>query len=436
MSTPASLMPLVEKYFEEDLMSAVHVLETLPEDDAVTVIKGLPPHLTSQALAHMQVNLVASLLEDVSPELFAHILDHLDPQKGAAIFLDLPNEKRESFLAILPERLKNRIREYLTYPEDSAGRIMTTDFLAFYSETRVKDVIRKIRVLARRKAPASYAYVVDEENHLVGVMNMRDLMLASGEAKLVEITRKDIFSVNSFMDREQVAEELSKRRFFAAPVIDNENHLLGVVKAEQLIGDVQEEATEDIQKMFGAGGDERAFSTVGFSLKKRLPWLHLNLLSAFLAASVVALFEGIIAQITVLAVFLPVVAGQGGNAGAQSLAVVMRGLVMREIPSNRALALILKEAWIGAVNGLIIGLVTAGVAWVWVGNPFFGMVIGLAMIVNLVVAGLAGAAIPLSMKGLGLDPAQCSNIILTTITDVMGFFAFLGFAVLFRNLLI
>jgi magnesium transporter len=161
-----------------------------------------------------------------------------------------------------------------------------------------------------------------------------------------------------------------------------------------------------------------------------------NLATAFLAAGVVSMFEDIIAKITVLAVFLPVVAGQGGNAGAQSLAIVMRGLVMREIPREKTMRLILKEGGLGVITGLITGLVTAVVAWLWQGNPFLGVVIGLGMVVNLFVAGLSGAAIPIVMKALGLDPAQCSSIILTTVTDVVGFFAFLGFAVIFQSYLV
>jgi magnesium transporter len=207
------------------------------------------------------------------------------------------------------------------------------------------------------------------------------------------------------------------------------------VKANQLIGHVQQEATEDLLKMFGAGGTERTFSPIGFSLRKRLPWLNVNLLTAFLAAAVVAIFEDTIAQITALAVFLPVVAGQGGNAGAQSLAVVMRGLVMREIPREKFWKLISKESKIGLVNGISIGLITALVAWLWYDNAMLGVVIGLAMIVNLVVAGLSGAAIPLIMKSWGFDPAQSSSIVLTTITDVVGFFAFLGFARIFMKFL-
>jgi magnesium transporter len=238
------------------------------------------------------------------------------------------------------------------------------------------------------------------------------------------------------MDRQEVANELSRRKYFAVPVVDSDNHMLGIIKAERLIQGVQEDVTKDIQRMFGAGSDERVFSTLFFSLRKRLPWLYVNLATAFLAAAVVAMFEGIIAKLTVLAVFLPVVAGQGGNAGAQSLAVVMRGIVMREIPKDKISGLILKEGKLGAINGALVGVVTALVAWLWNGNPYLGVVIGLGMLFNLIFAGLSGASIPLLMKRIGLDPAQSSSIILTTGTDVMGFVAFLGFAVLFQSFLV
>jgi magnesium transporter len=290
--------------------------------------------------------------------------------------------------------------------------------------------------LAQRRYPASYAYVVDAHDHLVGVVNMRDLMLAAPESRLSSVMRSDVFALHSFLDREEAANELSKRRYFAAPVIDHENRILGIIKGEQLMQGIQEESAEDIQILFGAGRDERAFSSLLYSLKKRLPWLHVNLATAFLAAGVVALFEGMIAKLTVLAVFLPVVAGQGGNAGAQSLAVVMRGLVMHEIPSGKVLRLVGKETLLGAVSGAVFGLLTAAVAWVWYGNPYLGVVAGLGMLVNLVFAGLAGASIPILMHRMGLDPAQCSSIILTTVTDIVGFFAFLGFAVVFQHYLV
>lgn len=431
MTPHSSLLPLVRKYFEDDPVRAAHSLEAMDEEDAVNVLKALPVALSAEAFPHLQVNHAVALLKEVPPQIFNGIIERIDAQQGAAIFMNLPADARKRLLEGLPEKTKKQIQELLTFPENSAGRIMSTNFLAFHSDLKVNDVIQKIRSLVKKRSPISYAYVVDGANQLTGVINMRDLMLADGQMTLQEVMRKDVFTVDGFMDRESLAQELSKRGFFAAPVVDAEKHLIGVVRVEQLIEDVQEEASEDMQKMFGAGGDERAGSPVVFSLAKRLPWLHVNLVTAFLAAGVIALFEDVIAKITALAVFLPVVAGQGGNAGAQSLAVVMRGIVMREIPASKAGKIVFKEAAIGFVNGIVIGLVTAGIAWLWKGNPYFGVVIGLAMLVNLTVAGFSGAAIPMMMKAVGLDPAQCSNIILTTITDVVGFLAFLGFAVLF-----
>jgi len=436
METQISLLPLMERYFTKDSADVARGLEAMDEDQALEILRALPPQLSIKAVRHLPNGLAARLLEDLSQDTLKEIVDGLDTQQGAGIFLRLPKDSRQKFLKSLSEQKKKKIQELLTYPEDSAGRIMSTDFLAFHSDLKVEEAVEKVRQMEQRKSSASYIYVIDEENRLVGIMNMRDMMLARNDEKLESIMRKNIFTVDCFMDREKIANELKTRKFFAAPVVDQEGQLLGVVKAEKLLSGIQEAATEDLQKMFGVGGDERAFSPIWVSLRTRLPWLHVNLATAFLAASVVSLFEDVIAKITVLAVYLPVVAGQGGNAGAQSLAVVMRGIVMREIPAKKVKALILKETTIGIINGIVIGIVTALIAWLWQGNPYMGLVIGLGMVVNLAVAGLSGSAIPLTMKALGLDPAQCSNIILTTITDVLGFFAFLGFAVIFQNYLI
>jgi len=313
-------------------MAAAHSLETMDETEALNVLRILPPPLSAQVFPYLQVAHAASFLKDLSPELFRAIVERLDPRQAATIFMGIPTQTRERFLDCLPDRTKQQLQELLTYPENSAGRIMTTDMIAFHTDIKVKDAIQKIRTLANKNPGVAYAYVVDSDNRLVGVLNMRDLLLATGDTPLHSVMRKDVFRVNGFMDREELANILSARRYFAVPVVDSEARLLGVVKAEDLLEDVQEEATEDLQRMVGAGGDEQPFSPVRYSLGKRLPWLYVNLATAFLAASVVGLFEDIIARITILAVFLPVVAGQGGNAGAQSLAVVLRGLVMREIP--------------------------------------------------------------------------------------------------------
>jgi magnesium transporter len=408
----------------------------MPDEAAAAVVQTLPAPLTVRALKTLQTSYAALLLERVDDDCLARVGPLLDPLFTATLLMHLSPGARSRITAYLPGKVKDEVRDLLEYPEDSVGRIMTTDFISFQQETTAQEAIETIRALAQKRFPASYAYVVDEEFRLTGVLNMRDLMIAAPGQTVAALCRKEVFALHCFTGRLDAANELAKRRYFAAPIVDSENHVLGVIKAERMLQGVREDVTRDIQLMFGAGGDERAFSGLFFSLKKRLPWLHVNLATAFLAAAVVALFEGVIAKLTILAVFLPVVAGQGGNAGAQSLAVVMRGIVMREIPADRIGRLILKEGRLGAINGAVIGVVTAFIAYLWYGNGYLGLVIGLGMLVNLVCAGLAGASIPLLMKRMGVDPAQSSSIVLTTVTDVVGFVAFLGFAVLFQDYLV
>ena len=436
MTENTTLLPLVQRFIEHDINAAAGILESLSEEEAADALQSLPTPLAVKVVKALQISYAAALLNLADDPFIIQMTSQLDPQFLASILMRIPSDARERLSKHISGKVKGQIRELLEYPEESIGRTMTTDFVAFKKDNSAEEAIEKIRALAKRKYPSSYVYVVDEENRLTGVLNMRELMLAAPDKALDEISRKDFFALHCFTDRQDAANELAKRKFFAAPVVDSQNHILGIVKAERMIQGVQEEITKDIQRMFGAGADERVFSTILFSLKKRLPWLHINLATAFMAAAVVALFEGIIAKLTILAVFLPVVAGQGGNAGAQSLAVVMRGIVMREIPKDKIFELIFKEGKIGAVNGAVIGVVTALIAWLWYGNPFLGLVIGLGMLVNLIFAGLAGASIPLFMKRIGIDPAQSSSIILTTVTDVLGFLAFLGFAVVFQNFIV
>lgn len=428
----STLRTFVERMFERDQAGAARLLETMDEGQVVDVLRLLPPAVAGRVVRQLQVTYAAALLREAEAELFVEIARELEPQHAAAIFMHLPKEARERFLQHLPERLKRDVQQQLTFPEDSVGRMMSTQFLALRQDMTVREAVERIRALAQKRFPASYVYVVDDEDHLVGVMNMRDLMLAAPEQRLKTVMRAEVFALPCFTECKQAAAELSKRRYFAAPVVDAEQHMLGIIKAEQLLHGMQEDLTGDIQTMFGAGADERVTSPIAYSLSRRLPWLHVNLLTAFLAAGVVALFEGAIARMTVLAVFLPVVAGQGGNAGAQSLAIVMRGLVMREVPRGGVRRLIAKEALLGCISGTVTGAVTAVVAWLWYGNPWLGVVIGLAMVINLFAAGAAGAAIPLLMRALRLDPAQSSSIVLTTVTDVVGFFAFLGLALVFE----
>ncbi|MBN1979892.1 MAG: magnesium transporter [Chitinivibrionales bacterium] len=429
------LFPFILRYFEHDVASAANSLELLDEERALEIIRQLPVDLSIQTIKHLQISFAAAILKKAEPELFKSIISTLETVSAATIIANIPVSSRQRLFENIPEKIKQQIREALTYPEDSIGRIMSPEFISFNHHMKVSTAIEKIRALVKKGFPASYVYVINDQDTLVGVMNMRDLMLANSEEVLEHVMRKDIFTLNGFITREEAANQLSKGKYFAVPVVDSQNHILGIIAAGQVLQDIQEEITEDFQRIFGAGADETTYSSIFFSIKKRLPWLHVNLATAFMAAIVVSFFQDIIARITMLAVFLPVIAGQSGNTGAQSLAIVMRGLVMREIPRNRVLKIIAKESWVATLNGIIIGAVTALIAWLWYGNPQFGVIAGVSMLLNLIIAGFSGASIPIIMKTIGLDPAQCSNIILTTVTDVIGFFSFLELATLFTRYL-
>ena len=430
------LFPFINKFFEYDPKTSAHILETMDEEEAILILKTLPASLTSEVCIHLNVDQAARLLSEVPAETIRGIVEKLDYELVASIFQHIPEGSQKKFLDCLPENYTKRIQELITYPEGSAGRMMSSDFIYFHSDVKVMDAIEKLRWIAHIKHPSSYVYVVDSENRLVGVLNMRELILADPDTTLEGVMFKDVFSINAYTEKKDVVSELSSRGYFAAPVVDNENRLIGLIKTNQLITQSRDRASEDIQKMFGAGGNERAFSSISFSVRRRLPWLHLNLLTAFLAGIVVSLFESTIAQIAVLAVFIPIITDQAANAGSQSLAVVMRGLVMNEVSRRNANRLILKEVLLALITGFIIGAATAVVSWLWQGNPYLGLVVGISMVITLIVAGLSGAIVPILMRHFGLDPAQSSAIIVTTVTDVVGIFVFLGLAVLFKNLLI
>jgi len=436
MSEFDTYIKVTRHFVEHDVMEAANVLEALESDEALTILQSLPSETAVRMIKNLQVSFAAGLLESARESFLTDVLSCLEPHFLATILMNVSKEKRDRLRQHIKGAVEDQIRELLEYPEGSVGRVVTTDFLSFGKKVTAEDAINKIRTLSKKKRPSSYAYVVDDEKHLLGVLNMHDLMIADPGRTLESIMIEDVFTLHCFDEIQEAANALAKRKYFAAPVVDSENRIIGIIKAERLLKGIQEESVQDLQRMFGAGGDEKPFSKISFALKKRLFWLHINLVTAFMAASVVALFEGVIAKITLLAVFLPVVAGQGGNAGAQSLAIVMRGIIMREIPKDKVFPLILKEGMLGAINGVVIGLVTAVVAWAWKGNPYLGVVIGLGMFFNLIFAGLAGASIPLLMRKIGIDPAQSANIILTTVTDILGFLAFLGFALIFQNYLV
>jgi len=425
----------VKKFSDYDPVISAHVIETMEIEESAEVFKSIPAEISKTIFENLQNEYAARLLESLPDEKAVEIIRNMDPLKVSLIVSLCSVELKDKIAKNLTEKQKREIGELLVYPKDSVGYIMSSVFLALRDDLRISDAVSKIKLMAEQEMmPLSYLYVVDAEFRLRGVLSMRDLLIGDPRRKLSEVMIKDVFYLNAFMDVEDAASIVSKQKYFAAPIVDSNQKLVGIVNTSQLFSDMQEEYSADIQTMFGVDSEERPFSSMLYSLKKRLPWLNVNLATAFLAGAVVAMFESTIAQITVLAVFLPIVASQGGNGGAQSLAVVMRGLVMREISKGDFPKLLWKEIRLGFINGLLIGAVTALVAYLWQGDAMLGVVVGLAMIVNLIIAGLSGAMIPIGLKSLGFDPAQSSMIILTTVTDVVGFASFLGLATIFFGL--
>lgn len=308
--------------------------------------------------------------------------------------------------------------------------------MTFNENNTVAEAVEMIRFLSNNRVPLLYAYIVDDEYKLKGELVMRDLLISHDETLLKDLMTTDVHSINVHRNKDEVAKEAIDKKYLAVPIVDDHNRFIGCLKYKDIIQYAQQQSGQNLQKLFGAGAEETTLSGVRYKIAKRLPWLKINLLTAFLAGAVIGAFEDIIAQITVLAIFLPIISGQGGNTGAQSLAVVMRGLAMDEIKPGIARKLIVKETLAGIINGLAVGLVTAAAGWWWGQNAFLGLIIGIAMFANMILAAFFGAAIPLSMKKMGLDPAQSSNIILTTFTDVCGFLILLTLAVTFRSYLI
>jgi magnesium transporter len=377
-------------------------------------------------LSRLAPDCAADALARIDPDLARPVLSLLDPARGAALLARLDEEARERYVVALEPYLAREIRELIEYPSDSAGHLMDTRVTGFRLSDTVEDALRRMRGLRDRRI--HYVFLIDEEGRLIGSVAVQDLALASPEDHLGTLVGGAPACVQATASREEVLEELTTRRVSSLAVVDYDGRLLGVIRHNELVTAVQEEASVDIQTMVGASRDERALSPPLFAVRKRLPWLEVNLATAFLAAAVVGLFEETIAKYTALAVLLPVVAGQSGNTGAQALAVTMRGLALREIRARHGLRVALKEVLAAALNGLAVGVTTALAVYVWSGSAGLMLIIGISMVISMILAGLSGALIPIVLTALRQDPAQSSSIILTTVTDVAGFFSFLGIA--------
>jgi magnesium transporter len=412
---------------------AASSIERLPREVAALALQGQEVMTLAPVVSLMAPDAAMELLDALPEDKVGSLLSEIAPNVAATMLSLAERERRDRLLTALDTSVAQEISSLLEYPANSAGRLMETRVVHFRDSATVEETLARLR--KSRTQSSRSLFVIDGDNKLSGRVTLQDLALASPTAVLSELVIPVSAVVNPIASRDEVVELLEQHKLVDLAVVDVEGRLLGIIYHRTLIQAIQEDATADIQTMVGASKEERALSPALFAVRKRLPWLQINLLTAFMAAFVVGLFEDTIARFTALAVLLPVVAGQSGNAGAQALAVTMRGLALREIGLRHWLRVTVKEVQTGLLNGLAVALTCGIGVYVWSGSIGLVIVIAASMVLAMIMAGFAGAIVPIGLTRVGQDPAQSSSIILTTVTDIAGFLSFLGIATLLANML-
>jgi len=431
----ANLLNLLQKQHPADLAQVFSELPDKDREAAFSLLAERNGRLAMEAISELGPEAGAALLATRSAEEIAKLAQEIPSDDAAALIDYLPEELSAAVLDLMRPKESGVVENLLEYDEQTAGRIMNPHVFALSEDMTVGEAITELQT-NRDVEMVFYLYVVDERRHLVGVVSLRRLLLVAPETPLKRIMTADLISARADMDQEEVARQVASYNLLAIPVVDEENKLVGVITVDDVIDVIKDEATEDIYRLAGVSGDEKVFTPAGESLRKRLPWLGVNLATAFLAAAVVGLFTNTIDLFPILAVFMPIVAGMGGNAATQTLTVIVRGIALGELSWANSRKALLKEAAVGIGNGLVLGLVAAGVAWGTRGDPVLGLVLGAAMVINMFVAATAGVLIPLGLRAAKIDPALASSVFITTLTDVFGFFSFLGLATVFARYLI
>ena len=430
----ANLLNLLQKQHPADL---AEVFSELPDRDRRSVFNTLLGHnsrIAMEALSELEADVAASMLVDHPADKLAVLFQELPSDDAAALLGDLPEELSSSVIELMRQKESVEVQDLLKYDDQTAGRIMNPNVFALSENLTAGEAIEALQ-RSKEVEMVFYLYLVDQRRHLVGVVSLRRLLLVSPETPLRRIGTTDLISARVDMDQEDVAQQVASYNLLAIPVVEEENKLVGIITVDDVIDVIKDEATEDIYRMAGVSSDELVSTSAGEALKKRLPWLGINLVTAILAAFVVRSFQATIDQVVSLAAFMTIVASMGGNAATQTLTVVVRGIALGELAWSNSRKVLWKEARIGFGNGILLGLVGSVVAWIVVGNPYFGGILALAMVINLLVAAVAATLIPIALRALKIDPALASAVFITTLTDMFGFFAFLGLATLFLGYL-
>ncbi len=407
------------------------LLEDWSADEGAGMLERAPLASATPVFAALTPGLAAGVMDGLSDDRAAGLLRAIDPAQAAVVCSRLARGRLQRLLGELTRAEARELRELMAYPPNSAAALMTARVETFRPGTPAGRILERLR--AARAEGVTEVALTGAGGQLAGVAAVAALAAAEPATPATELVHREHAAVNAMAPREELVRTMTRRGVAALAVVDTAGRLLGVVRQDRIARAIHEEATADVQTMVGASGDEQALSPVGFAVRKRLPWLQINLLTAFLASAVVGIFEETIARVTALAILLPIVAGQSGNTGSQALAVTIRGLALREVRLRHWRRVAAKEGAVGLINGLGVALTTAGGVYLWSRSPGLTAVIAVSMVLSMVVAGFAGAIIPMGLTAVRQDPAQSSSILLTTVTDIVGFFSFLGIATLLMN---
>ena len=439
MTTPEMtdhLVMLAEMGREDEVQDALRRLHPADAAELLDAIES--DEVRARLFAHLDTARAAAALSLLGDQARETLLDSLpetrlrafltalESDDAADLLSELPRAQVERLLQSIPPRLSADVRDLMRYDEESAGGIMQREFVALSADATVDDAIDSVRRRAADVPDIHNIFVVDEDQKLIGALPLRLLILANPRTPLRNIMQAEPIAAHTGMDQEQVATLFSKYDLLSLPVVDAEGRVVGRITVDDVVDVIEEEASEDIYRLAGLGDEASVHESLRDSVRRRLPWLIVNLGTCFLSASVVAFFEGTIKSLAIAAAFMTMVAGSGGNAGVQTLALVVRGLALGDLTFMNARRVIMKEFLTGAVNGLALGVIAAVFAYAWKGVPVIGFVVALAILGNLCIAALVGVLIPLGLKWAGVDPAVASAVVLTTFTDCCGFFFFLG----------
>ena len=426
------LAQILEEAHPEDI---ARTLRELPVEQQTIVFRLLPPEQAGAALHEVDDQTLLELVRALDELELSGILERMPADNAAQVVDELSEEQAEKVLDLMEEEKSEEVQELLEYGEKTAGRIMSPEFVAVHEEMTVAQALDHVRKAASAEH-AFYLYVVDDHDHLVGVVPLRRLITADPATPIRLIRHEDIVSVTPETDQEEVARMVAKYNLVAVPVVDGDRRLLGTVTVDDVIDVIQQEATEDIQRFGGVAGDETVLDPPQRAFPKRLVWLLINLATAILAASVIGLFESSIQTLAVLAVFMPIVASMGGIGTTQTATVVVRGIALGDMTFSVLRRVLQKELILGLTTGAANGVVMALIAYLWKGQILLSLILGVALTLNMMVAAVVGTLVPLVLKVFRMDPAIASSVIITTFTDVFGFFSFLGLATLLIKFLL